>query len=145
VEERIFSSLGMTSSTFSPNKAEASGKLTQGWTKDGRRLPEWFTEDTAFLKAGPGGIISNAIDMVRSSELLPVLLLTSISHSPSGFQRGRSRRQNCDPSICVPGTYPILTPLLLTTQPILSIRSLDMVWVGPAVRIDDVRHSIRQV
>ncbi|KIJ11027.1 hypothetical protein PAXINDRAFT_177403 [Paxillus involutus ATCC 200175] len=65
VEERIFSPLGMTSSTFSPNKAEASGKFTRGWAKDGRRIPEWFTEDTAFLKAGPGGIISTAIDMSK--------------------------------------------------------------------------------
>ncbi|KIJ64017.1 hypothetical protein HYDPIDRAFT_91246 [Hydnomerulius pinastri MD-312] len=65
VEERIFSPLGMTSSTFSPNKAEASGKFTQGWTKDGRRLPEWFTEDMALLKAGPGGVISSAVDMSK--------------------------------------------------------------------------------
>ncbi|KAF9233586.1 beta-lactamase/transpeptidase-like protein, partial [Melanogaster broomeanus] len=54
VEERIFSPLGMSSSTFSPEKAESSGKFSQGWTKDGRRLPQWFSEDTAFLFAGPG-------------------------------------------------------------------------------------------
>lgn len=64
VEDRIFAPLGMTSSTFSPTKAEASGKFTQGWTKEGRRLPEWFNEHTAFLMAGPGGIISSAVDMV---------------------------------------------------------------------------------
>lgn len=64
VEDRIFAPLGMTSSTFSPTKAEASGKFTQGWTGQGRRLPEYFTEQTAFLAAGPGGVISNAVDMV---------------------------------------------------------------------------------
>lgn len=64
VEERIFTPLGMTSSTFSPTKAEASGMFTQGWTKEGRRVPECFTEDMAFGMAGPGGIISNAVDMV---------------------------------------------------------------------------------
>lgn len=66
VEERIFAPLGMTSSTFSPTKAEASGNFTQGWTKEGRRVPECFTEDTAFAMAGPGGVISNAVDMVSA-------------------------------------------------------------------------------
>ncbi|KAF9232374.1 beta-lactamase/transpeptidase-like protein [Melanogaster broomeanus] len=65
VEERIFSPLGMSSSTFSPEKAESSGKFSQGWTKDGRRLPQWFSEDTAFLFAGPGGVISSAVDMSK--------------------------------------------------------------------------------
>ncbi|KAF8557186.1 beta-lactamase/transpeptidase-like protein [Imleria badia] len=65
VEERIFAPLGMTSSTFSPIKAEASDKFTQGWTKDGRRVPECFTEETTFVMAGPGGIISNAVDMAK--------------------------------------------------------------------------------
>lgn len=65
VEERIFAPLGMTSSTFSPAKAEASGKFTQGWTKEGRRVPECFTEEMAFGMAGPGGVISSAVDMVR--------------------------------------------------------------------------------
>ncbi|KAH7890288.1 beta-lactamase/transpeptidase-like protein [Phlebopus sp. FC_14] len=65
IEERVFSPLGMTESTFSPAKAESSGKYTQGWTKGGRRIPEWFSEETAYLKAGPGGVISNAIDMSK--------------------------------------------------------------------------------
>ncbi|KAF9233582.1 beta-lactamase/transpeptidase-like protein [Melanogaster broomeanus] len=65
VEERIFSPLGMVSSTFSPEKAESSGKFSQGWTKDGRRIPEWFSENTAVLIAGPGGIISSAVDMSK--------------------------------------------------------------------------------
>ncbi|KAG8221711.1 beta-lactamase/transpeptidase-like protein [Butyriboletus roseoflavus] len=65
VEERIFTPLGMTVSTFSPTKAEVSGKFTQGWTKEGRRVPECFTEDIAFAMAGPGGIISSAVDMAK--------------------------------------------------------------------------------
>lgn len=64
VEERIFAPLGMTSSTFSLAKAEASGKLTQGWTEEGRRVPWRFDAETATLIAGPGGVISNAVDMV---------------------------------------------------------------------------------
>ncbi|KAF9233583.1 beta-lactamase/transpeptidase-like protein [Melanogaster broomeanus] len=78
VEERIFSPLGMTSSTFSPEKAESSGKFSQGWTKDGRRLPEWFSEYTAVLMAGPGGIISSAADM---SSLIPPSVYRNVSYS----------------------------------------------------------------
>ncbi|KAG9311213.1 beta-lactamase/transpeptidase-like protein [Chiua virens] len=65
VEERVFSPLGMTSSTFSPTKAEAFGKFTQGWSEDGRRIPECFDENMAFMMAGTGGIISNAVDMAK--------------------------------------------------------------------------------
>lgn len=65
VEERIFAPLGMASSTFSPSKAASSGKYTQGWTKEGRLIPEWFTEEIAFTAAGAGGVISNAVDMTK--------------------------------------------------------------------------------
>ncbi|KAF8132810.1 beta-lactamase/transpeptidase-like protein [Boletus edulis] len=65
VQERIFAPLGMTSTTFSPAEAEASGQMTHGWTREGRRIPECFNEETAFAMAGPGGIISNAIDMAK--------------------------------------------------------------------------------
>ncbi|KAI6044606.1 beta-lactamase/transpeptidase-like protein [Pisolithus marmoratus] len=65
VKERIFVPLDMASSTFSPREAAASGKYTQGWTKEGRLLPEWFTEDIAFTVAGAGGVISNAVDMSK--------------------------------------------------------------------------------
>jgi CubicO group peptidase (beta-lactamase class C family) len=64
VEDRIFTPLGMSSSTFSPEKAGKTGKFTQGWTKNGRLIPEWFPEDMAILMAGPGGVISSAVDMV---------------------------------------------------------------------------------
>ena len=64
VEECIFVPLGMSSSTFSLIKA---GKFTQGWTKEGRRVPEHSTKDTAFVMAGPGGftwLISNAVNLI---------------------------------------------------------------------------------
>jgi CubicO group peptidase (beta-lactamase class C family) len=63
VEDRIFTPLGMSSSTFSPVKATQTGKFTQGWTSSGRLLPEWFQEDMVMLMAGAGGVISSAIDM----------------------------------------------------------------------------------
>lgn len=69
VQERIFVPLDMSSTTFSPRTAAESGKFTQGWTKTGRLVPEWFTEEAAFALAAPGGVISNAIDMVGKTVL----------------------------------------------------------------------------
>ncbi|KAI6135848.1 beta-lactamase/transpeptidase-like protein [Pisolithus thermaeus] len=65
VKDRIFVPLDMASSTFSPREAAASGKYTQGWTKVGRLIPEWFTEEIAFTAAGAGGVISSAVDMSK--------------------------------------------------------------------------------
>lgn len=62
---RIFEPLGMASTTFSPDVAQRSGKRTQTWTKFGRRISFWFTEEIAHLKAGPGGIISSAKDLTK--------------------------------------------------------------------------------
>ncbi|KAG2063760.1 beta-lactamase transpeptidase-like protein [Suillus decipiens] len=65
VEDRIFTPLGMSSSTFSPAKAAKTGRFSQGWTSSGRLLPEYFTEEMATLMAGAGGVISNAVDMSK--------------------------------------------------------------------------------
>ena len=63
--ERIFKPLKMSSTTFLPSVARRSGLLTDSWTPDGRRIPFWFTDDMVHLKAGAGGIISSADDMVK--------------------------------------------------------------------------------
>ncbi|KAI0318427.1 beta-lactamase/transpeptidase-like protein [Amylostereum chailletii] len=65
VENRVFKPLGM-SSTFSPKTAAASGKATHTWSRDGRRIPRWFTEEDFELSVGPGGVIASAEDLVRS-------------------------------------------------------------------------------
>lgn len=65
VENRIFTPLGMSSSTFSPAKAGNTGRFTQGWTSTGRLLPECFTEEMVALMAGAGGVISSAVDMSK--------------------------------------------------------------------------------
>ncbi|KAI0708815.1 beta-lactamase/transpeptidase-like protein [Cerioporus squamosus] len=65
VAERILNPLGMSSTTFWPSEAQRSGKLTERWTKDGRLIPFWFDDGMTILKAGPGGIISSAEDMVK--------------------------------------------------------------------------------
>ncbi|KAG2069269.1 beta-lactamase/transpeptidase-like protein [Suillus decipiens] len=65
VEDRVFTPLGMSSSTFSPAKARKTGRFTQGWTSDGRLFPLCFTEQTVALMAGAGGVISSAVDMSK--------------------------------------------------------------------------------
>lgn len=60
----------MTATTFYESEASRKGKLTQTWTKRGRRIPFWFPDEVAELKAGPGGIISSAEDMVHWVETL---------------------------------------------------------------------------
>lgn len=68
VKERIFTPLGMSSTTFSPTEAARDGDgLTQVWSYNKRRIPIWFTDSTIDLISGAGGIISNAVDMVRLS------------------------------------------------------------------------------
>ncbi|KAI0334281.1 beta-lactamase/transpeptidase-like protein [Cubamyces sp. BRFM 1775] len=65
VAERLLKPLKMSTSTLSPSEAASSGLLTDTWTKDGRRIPFWFTEEDSRLTAGPGGVISSAEDMVK--------------------------------------------------------------------------------
>ena len=65
VRERIFVPLNMTSATYSWREAEAKGLMSQSWSSSGRRIPYWFSEDTAAnLIAGAGGIIASSVDMV---------------------------------------------------------------------------------
>lgn len=70
IKERIWGPLNMTSTTISPNEALQSGKRTDTWTASGRLIPFWFAEESIDLNAGPGGIISSAVDLV--SPQLPV-------------------------------------------------------------------------
>ena len=75
VEERIMRPLGMTSSTLYPERAFATGNLTQAWAPDSRRrIPSFMPEYKAELIAGAGGVMSPAEDMVRRA-LLSVLRL----------------------------------------------------------------------
>ncbi|KAJ7064936.1 beta-lactamase/transpeptidase-like protein [Mycena amicta] len=64
VEERIFKPLGMTSSTMYPDRAAATGRLTQSWSPlTRRRIPFFMPEHTAALIAGAGGVQSTVEDM----------------------------------------------------------------------------------
>jgi CubicO group peptidase (beta-lactamase class C family) len=79
VKNRIFTPLRMSSSTYSVNTAVGSGKFTQTWSSNGRRIPTWITEDSVELAAGPGGVISSAVDMVRPWEFIAHAMLTGQS------------------------------------------------------------------
>ena len=71
VEDRIFVPLNMTSSTYSPTKAESTGHLSQTWSLDGRRIPYWFADESSVnMISGAGGIISDVSDMVSSRRRL---------------------------------------------------------------------------
>lgn len=85
VKERIFAPLNMTSTTFSPNEAAKSGKLTQSWIQEGRRIPQYITEETAEIHAGPGGIITSALDMV-TIVYLPMTLSMMSWHRSNGLE-----------------------------------------------------------
>jgi CubicO group peptidase (beta-lactamase class C family) len=70
VKERIFTPLGMFSSTFSESEASKDGRLTHTFSKEGRRIPFWISDSSKTLFAGPAGVISNAQDMVTHIFLL---------------------------------------------------------------------------
>ena len=67
VEDRIFVPLNMTSSTYSHTKAACTRNLSQTWSRDGRRIPYWFADESSVnMISGAGGIISDASDMASS-------------------------------------------------------------------------------
>lgn len=137
VEERIFAPLGMVSSTFSPTEAKASDSLTQGWSKKGRRVPEIFAEDPAFVMAGPAGVISNAIDTV--GHCVPFSAYMDLSYfRSSGSRRGLMKvftRIRLSSRCLYTGTRHILILFVPATRHIWKIRSSDMAWDGTVVRI----------
>ena len=83
VQERIFDPLGMMSTTYSTEKARASGNFSQQWSFEsgGRLIPYWIhNENMEDFIAGAGGIISSSVDMVR-------LACAGIDLSPDLFRR----------------------------------------------------------
>ncbi|KAI0027306.1 beta-lactamase/transpeptidase-like protein, partial [Vararia minispora EC-137] len=69
IDTRIFKPLNM-SSTYSPAVASASGRATENWTNEGRRIPWWYTEDDYELLSGPGGVIASAEDLAKWVRML---------------------------------------------------------------------------
>jgi CubicO group peptidase (beta-lactamase class C family) len=65
VNNRIFKPLGMSSSTYSIDKALQTGRFTETWTSFGRLIPPWIQEEYVDLVAGTAGIISCVEDLAR--------------------------------------------------------------------------------
>jgi CubicO group peptidase (beta-lactamase class C family) len=62
VGDRIFKFLNMTSSTYKYGDALASGHLSDAFDDIGRRVPNPLGEH-AEMWSGPGGVISNVVDL----------------------------------------------------------------------------------
>jgi len=70
INDRIFTPLGMKSSTFSASAAQGSGNLSQSWTAHSQRIPFWYTDFSVDTIAGAGGVISNVVDLSRWLKVL---------------------------------------------------------------------------
>ncbi|EIN06837.1 beta-lactamase/transpeptidase-like protein [Punctularia strigosozonata HHB-11173 SS5] len=65
VADRIFKPLGMKDTTYSPSRAESTGRFSHSWTRSGRRIPHFIDDQVAELCAGGGGVITTSADMAR--------------------------------------------------------------------------------
>jgi CubicO group peptidase (beta-lactamase class C family) len=70
VASRIFAPLNMTGSTYSLDYAAATGHLSESYEPGGRRIPHWFNREDASVNAGPGGVMSSAVDLLKWGKLL---------------------------------------------------------------------------
>ncbi|KAI0315536.1 beta-lactamase/transpeptidase-like protein [Amylostereum chailletii] len=68
--DRIFKALNMTQTTYFPDEALGSGKAADLFASFGRRVPWWFSDAETELDAGPGGVNSNAEDLVKWVQML---------------------------------------------------------------------------
>ena len=66
IQERIFIPTGMTSTSFSDNKARSTGRFSDSFDSfsGGHKIPFWFPEPSTDFIFPAGGIISSAKDMV---------------------------------------------------------------------------------
>ncbi|KAF9812867.1 hypothetical protein IEO21_05918 [Rhodonia placenta] len=64
-QERIFSPVGMSATTFSGTAATRSGLLSEGWNEHGRRVPHWLPDTAEEVMAGSHGLISSAHDLTK--------------------------------------------------------------------------------
>ena len=65
VQERILTPLNMTSAFYFASRVPSELNISQSFTAQ-RRTPLWSTDDRlAEFIAGPGGLLTNPVDMVR--------------------------------------------------------------------------------
>jgi peroxiredoxin len=70
VAERIFGPLNMSSTTYSSEAANNSGRLTQSFSSSSRRIPTWITATDIPLIAGAGSMLSTVDDLANWAKLL---------------------------------------------------------------------------
>ncbi|KII86430.1 hypothetical protein PLICRDRAFT_44025 [Plicaturopsis crispa FD-325 SS-3] len=105
VQERIFTPLNMSSSTFSLNAAKAGGKMTQAWIDTGRRIPHWLPDNLTELIAGAGGAISSAADMAK---WVGTLLNGGVNPHTNATVIPRSVFEAVTTAYAIAGRWPIL-------------------------------------
>jgi CubicO group peptidase (beta-lactamase class C family) len=116
ITDNIISPLGLTWTTYNSSKAEQSGKLADGFLDNGvieawngdrkprfKPVPCLISGDN--LSAGPGGVISNAKDLVCALDYILETLFD--------LNTFYSRRHGCRRSYYLEGLRLQITPLFL--------------------------------
>jgi CubicO group peptidase (beta-lactamase class C family) len=103
VSDRIFTPVGMSSSTYLSSAGETAGTAVHSFTKEGRRIPTLVT-DTDLVLAGAGGIVSSTQDLSRwlkfllgrgdeaAQKAIPVEVMQEVM-SPQALLRGPEAQQ----------------------------------------------------
>jgi CubicO group peptidase (beta-lactamase class C family) len=65
VKSRIFSPLNMSSSTLDYYTAAATSHVCHVFDPNGRRIPTLFEQGFTEVSRGPGGVISNVVDLAK--------------------------------------------------------------------------------
>jgi CubicO group peptidase (beta-lactamase class C family) len=70
VASHIFAPLNMTTSTYSFEYATATGDLSESYEPNGRRISHWYNRGDASVTAGPGGVMSSTVDLLKWGKML---------------------------------------------------------------------------
>jgi CubicO group peptidase (beta-lactamase class C family) len=103
VSARIFTPVGMSSTTYLSSAGEIVGTAVHSFTKEGRRIPTWLTDADVAL-AGAGGVVSSTRDLSRwltfllghgdkdTKKAIPVDVVQEVM-SPQSLLRGAEARR----------------------------------------------------
>jgi CubicO group peptidase (beta-lactamase class C family) len=100
VAQRIFAPLNMTSSTYSLEYAISTGRLSESYEFGGRRIPHWLEKEDMPVVAGPGGIMSSAVDLLKwGRAMLGVTNTTAVGIPKKILERCMSPEATIDASL----------------------------------------------
>ncbi|OJT11117.1 hypothetical protein TRAPUB_12401 [Trametes pubescens] len=77
--ERLFKPLKMSSTTFWPSEAHASGKLTHSWMHTGRRIPFWHTDDVNWVAV----LLNKGVDPASGEAIIPRSVYDAVTTAQS--------------------------------------------------------------